>query len=142
MAQPNPTITQHDVVTIPDVLASRKTSPEAEDHPNAEEGTPQEPEVLDGNKSHSPRMRPQSSSGQTFPTLILDNPPPEPESQILMSENIVQLHYLLREYFKLSQGYTAELTGLLSELSGMPLTTQINLSWIGTEPSGENITPT
>jgi len=105
---------------------------------NSHENLPQEPQGR-----ISPRLPIEETRTRTEPPAprleaITETPLEPEEQQAPLTETLPILHNLLRSYLKLSRGSVEDLTGLQSELSGTPITSQITCKWIGTEPLDPN----
>jgi len=63
---------------------------------------------------------------------------PEEQSRQPLEETTTLLQFI-STFFQLSQGRIEDLTGLLSELSGTPITTEMTCTWLDLEPQTKEI---
>ena len=89
-------------------------------------------------KDRNGRRQPTERIGDDNPTINMDEDietPQDPEKQPgLPTGMLLTVLHLIPTYLQLSQGHIEDLTGLLSELSGTPITIEMTSKWLDFEP--------
>ena len=72
----------------------------------------------------------------TEQTDCTEDPPQDEKGAGQRGNELNNLPQSISTFLHLSRGRIEDLTSLLSELSGTPLTTEITTNWLGLEPQG------